>query len=213
MKHAEIDRVQQDLDLIKSTLSGEFPYDRRHLLMSLLGAGAGVLVALTSVESMQPFIRQTLLIYFLGIVGFWVWHVGRVRSARAHRPRAWNWTRRETVAALVGIALLVSYVVTMRVVLAQRGEWSGVAWRQHIAGPVLFFVGVTLVSASVSSRTLWSWAGWGVPAAVGGLVILWCDSVAQTRLALGVALVIGGLASAAILHGQIRIEEEVDATD
>jgi hypothetical protein len=92
----------------------------------------------------------------------------------------------------------------MRLVIDHRGEWNFLAWRDFVAGPILFFVGVANCSVCTATRERIFWLGWGIPAVLGGLAIPWCQTQAQTSLVFGAVMIIGGLASAAILYRQIR---------
>lgn len=213
MDSPDLSRVQQDLNLIKSQLGDEFPYDRRHVLLSLLGAGAGVIIALSASKGLQPAMRSILIVYFLGFLGFWGWHFGRIRSERVCRPKAWRWTRRETAGSLVTVGLLILYVLLTWTLIGERQGWDYAAWRDHIAGPLFFFTGVGLSAHSVGSWERLAGLGIGLSMALGGLIVPWSQNAAQTRLVLGFAILIGGVASAILLYWQIRRSEAAHAAD
>jgi hypothetical protein len=204
MNTADLNRVQDDLNVMRAALGGEFPYDRRHVGQSLVVAGAGVIIGLTAIPEWRPLMRSVLVAYFMALMVLWYWQFRQIESEQATRPRAWSWTRRETRGSLLAIGLLVPYVLMMRLLVDQRGEWSFLAWRDYVVGPTLFFVGVAVSSVSIATRERLSWLGWGIAAVLGGLIIPWCQTYTQTSLILSSMITFGGLASAVILHRQIR---------
>jgi len=206
----ELDRVHEDLDLIKATLGNEFPYDVRHVAMNLIVAGGGVIVALSAAPGWQSPMRGAVVAYFVAVVAIWLWQIGQFHSERTVRPKAWRWTKRETWSVLVGVALLIPYVLSVRFLADQRNEYGFEQWRDLIASPAIFCVGVAISAACISTPERLSWLAWGVIAALGGLAIPWCQSSGQVRLLLGFVLIIGGMASAAILYRQIRQAERND---
>jgi hypothetical protein len=213
MNTADLNRVQDDLKLMKAALSDEFPYDRRHVQQCLLAAGAGVILCLMAVPDWRSMMRTVLVVYFAGLIGLWYWQVRQMKSESEVRPRAWNWNRRDTWASLLGIGLLIPYVVMVRLLVDQRGGWNFLAWRDYLAGPILFFVGVAVSSACITTRERTSWLGWGFSAILGGLVIPWCQTQSQTSLVFSAVMTFGGLISAAILYQQIRAWENAHVAD
>jgi hypothetical protein len=213
MSSTELNRVQEDMNLIKVTLGVEFPYDRWHILMCLVAAGGGIVVALTAIADWRPQMRAVLLVYFVGMLLLWYVQVRKLGSERAARPRVWRWTVRETWSTLVGAALLIPYILMVRYVAVQQQDWSFEQWRDHVAGPVIFFVGVAVFSVCITTREMRAGLAWGIAAILGGLAVPWCPTIGQSRLVLGAVLIFGGLASAAILYWQISEAERNDVTD
>jgi hypothetical protein len=206
MQSNELKRVQDDIDLIKAAMGSEYPYDRRHVLLQLVVAGAGAIVTLGAVDEWRPLVRVAVCAYAVVMVTAWFWQVRQIKAEQSARPRAWNWTRRETWASISAIGLLIPYVVMTRIIADRRDQWDVLAWRDYVAGPVMFFVGVAVFSIGITARELRCCLGWGVAATTAGLVVPWCQTIGQTYLVLGAAVLLGGLASAVILSRQIGAE-------
>lgn len=51
-------------------------------------------------------------------------------------------------------------------------EW----WRDYLAGPLVFFVGVAVTSVGVTVRELRSGLAWGIAAVLGGLAVPSCQT-------------------------------------
>jgi hypothetical protein len=80
MNMADLARVQDDLNVMKATLGGEFPYDRRHVIQCLLVAGAGVIIGLMAIPDWRPLMRNALVAYFIALMALWYWQVRQIKS-------------------------------------------------------------------------------------------------------------------------------------
>ena len=114
MNSSSLERVQQDLDLIKSTLPADFPYDRGNIALSAWAGLCGIPFALRAIPGWDGAMLGVLgaLVAGLAVVqGGWF---RRARAERALRPRRWSWSRDEAVSASVAILGLIVYAVLTR---------------------------------------------------------------------------------------------------
>ena len=93
MSSSPLERVEQDLQVIKSAIPSDFPYDRGSLTISAAAALCGVPLALRAVPGWDGAMLGVLLALIAGLVlvsGRW-WK--RAYSERGIRPRRWSWGR------------------------------------------------------------------------------------------------------------------------
>ncbi len=211
MSSPSLERVQQDLDLIKSTLPSDFPYDRGNVALSVLAGLGGVPFALRAVPGWDGAMLGVLVVLIAGLMvaqsGWW----RRARAERGIRPRRWSWGRDEAVASGVAVLGLIVYAVLTRWSAAAEEGWSFAAWRGRLAGPALFAFGIGMAALAVARSERRSYLGWGLAFTATGLAMPWIHSRPAFWVATGVAMVMGGLATAAILWWQLRQWEDVHA--
>jgi hypothetical protein len=204
---SSLERVQHDLNVIRSALPSDFPYDRGNVSLSLLAGACGIPLALRAIPGWNRPMLMVLAVFFVVLfVAYGRW-LQRIRAERAVRPHRWSWNREETVCSLIAALGLVAYVVITRWSAVVHGEWNFDAWRAQIAGPVLFAFGVGLVSLGGVQSVRRSWLGWGLPVLAVGAAAPWVTSVPAFHVMTGIAISLGGLISAAILLRQVREAE------
>lgn len=207
MSTPTLDRVQDDLNVIRSAISTDFPYDRGTVALNLLAGACGIPLALRAVPGWDRpmlLVLAVLIAVLFAVYGGWL---QRIRSERSVRPRRWSWNREETVCSIIAIVGLVGYVLLTRWSVSQQGEWSFAEWRGQIAGPVMFGFGVALVTLAVVRVERRSGLGWGLPVLAVGLAAPWLQSAKAFHLVCGGAIFLGGLLSAAMLWRQVREAE------
>src|SRR5215468_10768616 len=101
MDTPSLERVQHDLDVVKSSLASDFPYDRGSLGISLAAALCGVPFALRAVPGWDRAMLVVLGVCLAGLLMASAHWLRRARSERALRPRRWSWGREEVLAGLV----------------------------------------------------------------------------------------------------------------
>jgi hypothetical protein len=209
MSTPSLERVQNDLNVMRSALPADFPYDRGNIVQNLLAGLCGIPLALRAIPGwdrpMLVALAVVILVLFL-VCGGWL---RRIRSERSVRPRRWSWNREETVCSAIAVLGLVVYVVLTRWSASVHGEWSFAAWRGQIAGPVLFAAGLGLLTLGVVRSERRSWLGWSIPVLAVALVVPWLPSTSAFQAVTGTALALGGLLSAAVLWRQVREAEAV----
>jgi hypothetical protein len=213
MAEVKLDRLQADLEIVKAALAADFPYDRTHVCNNLLAALGGVLVALLSLEAWAPVVRSLLFAYFAGGAVLYAWQQRRFYGLRRDRPRMWNWNRQELVASAIAMVAILAYVFWVRSLAESRGTWSFAAWRDQMAGPILFFAGVAFFVICGMRAERRSGLGWAVCLSIAGLIIPWCEKAGQVHLSAGLAILAGGTLSAAILLWQMRRWEAEHVAD
>jgi hypothetical protein len=204
MSSSPLERVQQDLDVIKSALPADFPYDRGSVALSALAGLGGVPFALRAVPGWDGAMLGVLLALFAGLVvasGRWY---RRARAERGIRPRRWSWGRDEAVAGAVAVVGLIVYALLTRWLATAEEGWSFAVWRARLAGPALFAFGIGMSAFGSARYERRSYLGWGLAFTALGLAMPWVPTRQVFWVVAGVAIALGGLASALILWWQVR---------
>jgi hypothetical protein len=203
MDTPSLERVQHDLDVVKSSLASDFPYDRGTLAISLAAALCGVPFALRAVPGWDS---AMLVVLGAGLGGLVIGSANwfrRARSERALRPRRWSWGREEALAGLVAVLGLSLYAVLTRWNATEAG-WTFAVWRDRLAGPALFGFGNGMTALAFVRTERRSYLGWGLALAVLGAILPWVPSRQVFWAAAGSAMTVGGLISSVILWRQLR---------
>lgn len=204
MNSTSLERVQQDLNVIKSALPADFPYDRASVVHSAVAALCGVLLALRAVPGWDGAMTVVLLMVIAGMVVASAGWLRRARAERGVRPRRWSWAREDAASGGIAVCALIGYALfTRRLVEADTG-WTFAAWRGQLAGPALFAFGVGMSVLGVARSERRHFLGWGLALTVLGLAMPWISSRPAFWIAAGVAMASGGLASTLMLWWQLR---------
>lgn len=209
MSSSPLERVQQDLDVIKSAMPSDFQYDRGSIVLSAGAALCGVPLALRAVPGWDGPMLGILLALIAGLMlasgGWW----RRAYAERGSRPRRWSWGRQEAVASAVAIVGLIVYAVLTRWLATAEEGWSFAAWRGRLAAPALFAFGIGMLALAVAGSERRIYLGWGLAMTALGLAMPWIPSHPAFYGISGAAMALGGLASTAILWRQLRQWEEL----
>jgi hypothetical protein len=203
MDTPSLERVQHDLDVVKSSLASDFPYDRGSLVISLAATLCGVPFALRAVPGWDS---AMLVVLGAGVAGLVIGSANwfrRARSERALRPRRWSFGQDEALAAVVAVLGLSLYALLTRWNATEEG-WTFAVWRDRLAGPALFGFGIGMTALALIRPERRSYLGWGLALAVLGASLPWVSSRPAFWVAAGSALTLGGLVSSVILWRQLR---------
>lgn len=208
MSSSPLERVQQDLDVIKSAMPADFPYDRGSLAQSAVAALCGVPLALRAVpdwDGAMLAVLMALIAVLMLVSGGW-WR--RAFVERGIRPRRWSCGRHEAAAGAVAVVGLIVYALLTRWLAAADEGWSFTAWRGRLAAPALFAFGIGMLALGVAAAERRIYLGWGLALTVVGLAMPWIPSQPAFYGITGVAMALGGLMSTAILWRQLRQWED-----
>jgi hypothetical protein len=136
----------------------------------------------------------------------WFIQIRHLRTRRMEAPALWRWGRKETVASLVAIALLVGYVVWV----ATQAQWQGRWGRPEafaLASSLLFFLGCCAAVGVVVDSRRWHLLGWAVALVSAGVLLPLASTLRQFYLILAAMILAGGLSSGLLLLWQIRRHE------
>jgi hypothetical protein len=213
MSSSPLERVQQDLDVIKSAMPSDFPYDRGSLAQCALAAMCGVPLALRAVPGWDGAMLVVLLALIAALMlvsGRW-WR--RAYTERGIRPRRWSWGRQEAVSGGVAVVGLIVYALLTRWLATADEGWSFAAWRGRLAAPALFAFGIGMLALGVAGSERRIYLGWGLALTALGLAMPWIPSRPTFWGTAGVAMALGGLASTVILWRQLRQWEDLHGRD
>lgn len=206
MQPESLQRVQDDLATVKTALGAELPYDRSHVALYLLGAGAGVVLIGLLLLGLQSYVSPVLCAYSALMVAAWVVQVRHLRARRAEAPTRWRWGRKEAAASLVAIVLLVGYVVWAGTLARWQGQW-GRREALAMASAVFFFLGTFGCIWVAVDRSRWSILGCAATLMTAGLLMPLCETYEQFYLLVGGMVFVGGMSSGLLLLWQLRRHE------
>jgi hypothetical protein len=203
--------VQQDLNLMKSALPADFPYDRGSVVLSAAATLCGVPFALRAVPGWDGAMSVVLLAIMSGMVVAYGGWLRRARVARGNRPRRWLCARDEFVSGGIAVAALIVYALLTRWLAEGENAWNFRAWRTGRAGPGLFAFGAGMMAFGVSRQDRRNFLGWGLALGGLGLAMPWIPSRTIFWAVGGAAMTLGGLISTAVMWRQLRRWEETHA--
>lgn len=210
MSSSSLERVQQDLDLMKASLQADFPYDRGSVGMSTSAAICGMLFALRAIPGWDGVMSGVLLTVIAGLVVVWGVWLRSARTDRVARPNRWSWARLEVVSGTVAILGLIGYALLMRLTTAGEAGWNFGAWRNQLAGPALFAFGVGMLVIGIVRSERRSYLGWSLALIATGLAMPWIASRTEFWAIGGSAMALGGAVSTVIMWRQLCRWEAVD---
>jgi len=209
MSSSPLERIENDLQVIKSALPADLPHDRGSITLSLIATVCGVPLALRAVPGWDGLMTGVLLVLiaclFIASGGWW----RRAYAERGSRPRRWSWGRQEALCGGVAIVGLVVYVLLTRWLATAEADWSFAVWRSRLAAPALFAFGIGMSALGVAGTERRSYLGWGLAFTALGLAMPWISSRPAFWAVGGTAMVVGGLVSTAILSRQLRQWEDL----
>jgi hypothetical protein len=206
MPSEPLQRIQEDLATVKAALGTELPYDRSHVALYLLGSGLGVLLAGLPLLGLGVYVRPVLFVYVGLLVAAWLAQIRHLRTRRAAAPALWRWGRKEAVASLVAIALLVGYVVWAATLARWQGQW-GLREAVAMASAVLFFLGTFGCMWVAVDRRRWHLLGGAAALVAGGALLPLCATREQFYVLVGAMVFAGGMSSGLLLLWQLRRHE------
>ena len=203
MSREPIQRIEDDLATMKAALGMELPYDYSHAAMCFLGAGLGALLCALTLLGLELYTRPALGGYIVLMFAAWVTQIRHLRARRTEAPALWRWGRKEAVASVTAIALLVGYVVWAAAMGRMQGRWS-LREALSMASPLFFCLGAAgCVWVTVETHR-WPILGTAVALLILGLLIPLCESREQFYLLAGVIVLAGGTSSGLLLLWQLR---------
>jgi hypothetical protein len=213
MNSSPLERVQHDLDVLKSALASDFPYDRGSVVLNGVAGAGGVLFALRAVPGWDGAMTGVLLAVIAAMAiacGGWL---RRVRVERENRPRRWSWGRQEAVSGSIAVLSLIVYAVLTRWLAELQNEWTFTAWRGQLAGPALFGFGVGMTVLGIARSERRSFLGWGMAFTAVGLAMPWIPTRTAVWVVGGVAMTLGGFVSTVVMWWQLRQWEAAHVRD
>lgn len=211
MQPESLQRVENDLAVVRAALGDGLPFDRSHVAMHFMAAGGGLLlVALTLAGLEAPAIRNALLGYGALIALAWAVQIRHLRARRADAPSLWRWGRKEVVGSLVAMALLIGYVVYAATLARLNGAWDQSA-QSAMNSSIFYFLGTFGFAWIAANRRHWPGLGWATGLLAAGVLLPWCRDAGQFYLVMGGAVLLGGLGSGTLLWWQVRRHEVAHA--
>ncbi|MFO0843583.1 MAG: hypothetical protein U0797_14475 [Gemmataceae bacterium] len=210
MQQEPLRRVQDDLATMKAALGTGLPHDRSHAALYFLGAGFGALLVVLALSGLEAYARQALASYLALMLAAWAAQMRHLRSRRCEAPAAWRWGRKEVVACVAAMALLVGYVVWTAALGRGQGRW-GLHEAMALASPLAFCLGAACVTWVAVDRPRWPNLGVAVALLVVGSLAPLCESRAQFYSLAGVSTLAGGVTSGLLLLWQLRRHEVAHA--
>lgn len=203
MKDAHVDRVREDLELMRVVLGFRAPFEQVQLWANIALAFVGVLIAAltewTSISSVPSvhgsgahwaYISLIIIppILVLGMMAI----VAHYRRDAA--PLAWRDARRDWVIAAIAAPAYLGFVAWA----AMRGASLGTT-----TAATLFVTGLFALLRSVTGKGMDHTTGWAASTMIAGILAP-SVSYGNAGLLAGGWLLVGGLSSAAVMALHVR---------
>lgn len=193
----ELDRIKQDLEVIHEAAGfGEPPLGREDIwancLLGVLGLIWAVSGWLMGGMTQAAFTIWGLAVSLVGVLFYqFIFTRSKNRTTARERAYRWSWWMALVLGALIGGFYLWAVFF---------GKLKGAVF----FGSAFLFSGALLVLLAVTDKWRLSLWGWAIPILTLGCLVV---SISQTALftLTGVAVCIGGFASAGIISRQLKL--------
>lgn len=207
MADTNVDRVHEDLAVMRLALGFRLPFEREHvwanLALALVGAIVAALTGCTSISS-APTAR--------GSVGHWTYIglviippllvLGMMAMLTHGRKDSSPLLRRESRRAWPVGAIAALLYLGFEAWAVGRGAAAGT-----ITASTLFLTGLFLLTTALADRGLRHTLGWAAATMIAGLIAP-LGTYENAGLLVGGWLIGGGLSSAAVMAWQLRSRSE-----
>jgi hypothetical protein len=203
MSSEPLQRIQDDLATVKAALGTGLPYDRSHVVLYLLSAVVALPLGGLALFGLESSVRPVLFTCIAFFVAAWFVQIRHLRARRVEAPALWRWGRKEMIASLVAIALLVGYVVWV----ATQAQWQGRWGRPEafaLASSILFSLGCCAAVWVFVDVRRWHLLGGAVALVSAGVLLPLASTLRHFYLILAAMILVGGLSSGLLLLWQIR---------
>jgi hypothetical protein len=200
---AQLDRVREDLALMKQAVGLRPPYERDQLWTNLAMAGLGVLIAVITVctqPTTTPPVRGSAQ-HLAGVAAIVIPGLIAVAALtavsyrrRAHAPLLWRENRQSGMVVAVVAPLYVGFVVWA----ARHGVSAGA-----ISIATLFLFGLFMLVSALTDQHRRFWLGWAVATMLAGVCAPLTSHAAAGYL-IGGWILLGGLSTAALVAWELR---------
>ncbi len=203
MTETNLNRVREDLAVMKQALGLRPPFEREHVWLSLVLSAVGVVVAaltaFTGIAALAvtPGAMTQLAYIALLVVPVFLMFAGM--AVLAHRRKAltpllWRESRQSAVVAIVAVPLYIGFVVW--------AVWNGVS-PGALTAATLFLAGLFSLIRALSEPSHRYVLGWAVSTMLAGACSL-VGTYGTAGIIVGGWLLLGGLSTAGILSWQLR---------
>ncbi len=210
MSEANLDRVREDLAVMKRATGLRPPFEREHVWINLALAAAGIVVAaltaFTSVAAVPATPGSVAHFAYLALLVVPVLLVFSGMAVMAHRrkvhaPLLWRESRHSAVVAAVAASLYIGFLAW--------AVWLGVS-PGDLTAATLFLAGVFSLMGALSEPRRKFVLGWAISTMLAGA----CSPLGtygNAGILVGGWLLLGGLSTAGILSWQLRNRSGPDA--
>jgi hypothetical protein len=207
MSEGDLDRVREDLAVMRQAIGPRPPFGREHVWVSLALAVVGIVVAAltawTNISTPPATPASAARWAYLGLVvgpALFVLTVLAVaaRRRRADAPLLWREARLSWVATAVAVPLYLGFVAWA----VKNGTSAGA-----LTAATLFLAGLFALVGAVTDRGRRYTLGWAVATLLAGV----CAPAAtyeSAGLVAGCWLFLGGFSTAAVMAWQLRGEND-----
>jgi hypothetical protein len=203
MSEANLDRVREDLAVMKQAIGYRLPFERGHiwvcLALAVVGIAVAALTAFTRIAAAPvthgsvahlTYIAALVVPVILVFAGMGL--VARRRKALA--PLLWRESRQSAVAAVLAVPLYVGFVIW--------AVWNGVA-PGALTATTLFLAGLFSLMGALFEPSRKYVLGWAIATILAGAYSP-LGTYDNAGIIVGGWLFLGGLSSAGIMAWQLR---------
>jgi len=203
MSEANLDRVREDLAVMKQALGLRLPVEREHVWVSLAVSGVGFVVAaltaFTSIAAMPVTKGSVAHFTYIALLVVPVLLAFAGMAVVAHRRKAlvpllWRESRQAGVVAAVSVPLYIGFLVW--------AVWNGVS-AGALTAATLFLGGLFPLMGALSEPSRRYTLGWAISTMLAGACSL-LGTYGNAGIIVGGWLLLGGLSTAIIISWQLR---------
>lgn len=194
MSDSEVDRLREDLEVIRQAAGVDLPFNRRDVwVLSPVVCAAGALIACLGWWVPGEY-RWVAVFPAAVVIGVWLCLARSAHRRRVAEAVRWREQRYGLLLLFGFVPIFVGFMV-----------WEAALGmsRATLGASALFFLGLATAWFSVIDRTRRYYVGMALPLIVFGLAVPFC-SPRQVRAGAGIMLIAIGLATAAIQVWQLR---------
>jgi hypothetical protein len=195
MSEAELARVRQDLETIRQAAGLQLPFGRADVWQTLALVPGGLLLAAWAYFGPEPYLVLGLVPLLLVVLVAGYRHFGKLRGKGPTQAPLQEHTF-DTISTLVVIAALAGYLIWEKKLGLPSSTVGGVA---------CYFLGVLCAVLGLTHRNRRVYFAGALALIPFGLVIPLCTGKPMVTAVGGLALVVAGLAGAAILAWQLHV--------
>ena len=198
----ELNRLRRDIDVLETATGLAYPFDRGDVRKIALGSLLGLPLLVWSLVGVArpPIAGIAIVVTLLAVLGLMSSASSRLAEEGGGRPAAWREHR-------TGLVLFLTLTAAALVYLA-IAVWGGLSW-EAATGTAVYIAAVGTTVPAIADRSRRYLLGGSLPTLLYGAVLPLCDD-RGLMLATGLWIFVSALASAGLMHRQLRGANRVD---
>lgn len=188
-----LQRLEDDLAVMRAALSDDLPFDRSHAALQVLTGTFGLPLFLLPWLGWDAYVLPGILVFDGLLAGAWLWQYRLAKANRFERPSVWRTARIEAGSAWLISGLLAAFLAWLYFLIQRHAELKAAAGL--IPATVLFLLGVGGMTWVMFDRQRRPNTAWFVALMVMGAVTPLCENARQSWMIYGASIFVGGISA------------------